>query len=74
MNSDDPRRRQFDDNDADEDQPLIANPEEAEVLKRQAEPERKILARGTASAWETVEELPSRPRAVEEKGELSRVI
>ena len=61
--SDDPRRRQFDDNEADEDQPLIANPEEAEVLKRQAEQEREIISRGAASAWKTVEELPSRPRA-----------
>jgi len=54
----DPNHRQGQDDDGDEDQPLIANPEEAEVLKRQAEQERQILARGTITSWETVEELP----------------
>jgi len=51
-------RRRGEDDDGDEDQPLIANPEEAEVFKRQAEQEREILTRGTTSSWETVQELP----------------
>ena len=38
-----------------EDAPVVANPEEAEALRRQAEQERELLLKGTLSAWETVE-------------------
>jgi pre-mRNA-splicing factor CWC26 len=59
----DPHQRRRDDDGGDEDEPLIANPEEAELLKRQAEQEREILTKGTISSWETVEELPAQARA-----------
>ncbi len=42
---------------------MVANPEEAEALQRQAVQERELFSRGTMTAWETVEEGSAAGRA-----------